>query len=123
MSRRTSAVAVLSGILVAVIAMVTVVWMFRSGPHDLGPSVVVDGKARGGATGGASSGPAVPGDPDASGGARTTPDAGPATPTPRLSATVSRRAEPVEPPPPPRGGGDDDDDGDNDGGDDDGGDD
>ncbi|MGS2645146.1 hypothetical protein [Streptosporangium sp. LJ11] len=134
MSRRTSTVSMVIGILVTAVAMFAVVVLVQGSPGSLGEAVVVDGEraeetAETGTaqprSSGDSTAPAGPGTSNASGApgdqeardGRTPP--GPATSgEPGASRLAGReRAERVQPPPPPRGGGDDD------GGDDGGGDD
>ncbi|WP_440100501.1 hypothetical protein [Streptosporangium sp. H16] len=140
MSRRTSTVSMVIGILVTAVAMFSVVVLVQGSPGSLGEAVVVD-RERGGETAGTgtaqprpaggSTAPAGPGASDDSGApgdpeARDdrTPPGSATSGEPGASRLAGReRAERVQPPPPPRGGGDDDDDGGDDGGDDDGGDD
>ncbi|MEU8378796.1 hypothetical protein [Streptosporangium sp. NPDC048865] len=134
MSRRTSTVGMVVGILVTAVAMFAVVVLVQGDFGSLGEAVVVD-RDRGSETAGTGSArprpsgdPTAPADPRASdrSGApgdpgerddRTRPDSDSATSgEPGASSLSGReRAERVQPPPPPRGGGDDDDD---DGGDD-----
>ncbi|WP_329428517.1 hypothetical protein OG339_03875 [Streptosporangium sp. NBC_01495] len=133
MSRRTSTVSLMIGILATAVAMVAVVVLVQRNPGDLGNAVVVDrdrgsetaetgaaqpppsGDSTAPADPRASDGSGAPGDPKVRGD-RTSPGSATSGEPGASSVTGRERAERVKPPPPPRGGDDDDDDG---GGDDD----
>ncbi|MEU4406753.1 hypothetical protein AB0F88_19710 [Streptosporangium sp. NPDC023963] len=135
MSRRTSTVSMVIGILVTAVAMFAVVMLVQGSPGSLGEAVVVD-RERGEETAGTGTAqPRPSGDSTAPAGPRASNDSGapgdqkarddrtpPGSATsgePGASSLAGReRAERVQPPPPPRGGGDDDDGGDDGGGDD-----
>ncbi|MFF3438251.1 hypothetical protein [Streptosporangium sp. NPDC002721] len=129
MSRRTSTVSMVIGILVTAVAMFAVVVLVQGNSGSLGEAVVVDrdrASETAATTGTAqprpSTGSTAPADPGASGDPKgrdddRTPPASATSGGPAASSlTGKERAERVQPPPPPRGGGDDDDD--DDGGDD-----
>ncbi|MGJ6961285.1 hypothetical protein ACSDR0_05185 [Streptosporangium sp. G11] len=128
MSRRTSTVSIVVGILVTAVAMVAVRVLVPHNPGDLGDAVVVDRnranettETRGASPGAAEPGPSAdPTAPDDPGTRDDRPSTGSVTSgEPGASRVTGReRAEPVKPPPPPRGGDDDDDDGGGDDGDD-----